>query len=306
MTTEILQMHITPLQKGVPMKKGNLNKHGQFTGTVYDVIVQPPLQLIPNEYNAYVKEVIDKTTGKYEGELEFIPPTEKGGKVKVIRYLSSCHSLDKQYQEKNNYTPSNDEEIIGRFFQGNTVFNLPKIEMNALYILFLSNHPNNQDNKYRKPDAPIYFRFIDGKTELKNELEDLAKENKISEIKQAIINNDEYAEIVSYIFGLNEGIEISSRKVQLIKKIKSDEESVLNTIDKFWDNVKNNFSYLVAKKAILIEDGIILNGATKTPIYKNKDIKAGMNEDNIKIFMNYFNKVKNIKEWQNFEKENLN
>jgi len=304
MISELVQIEITPNKQSVALKKGQLDRNGQMVGSVYDVLIAPPMQLIPNEYTAYCKEVL--VNGKYEGQLQFLKENETGGTMKTIRYLSTCHSLDKHYQERNNFNPNSDEEVIGKMFQGGTIINLPNNSKNRLYLEFLEHHPNNGGNLNKISDSAVYFKFVNGASDLQDELLEMKRESKTNELKADILNNQSKAELYAYIFKLDDKIAIETNQVILIKKIKNDPNEFIQTIDDFWNKVKNDIDYALLKEKIIIEDGTILDGDTKKAIYKDKSIKQEDKEGAVSLYLTSLNSLSHLKKWQNKNNTILN
>lgn len=259
-----VQMHITPNRTGSKMKRGNLSADStQIVGHTYDVIMSPPKQNIPNEYQAYVKRLKNEK-GEYEGNIEFLDADAKGGENMTIRFLQNCPYLDKKHQILKGFEPEGFEEIIGRVYQGNTIVDIVNNESNALYLEFLANHANNGDNKNRPKGSIILFKMVNGKFDIQNLSVEIEQEKKIIDLKSEIVKSEELTQVISMMLGINLSYEINVRRKTILNKIQTEGILFVAKMEDFFDKIGNRFEFYLKDKQLEISEQSLFFSKTKT------------------------------------------
>lgn len=304
-----IQWHITPNKKPTERQVGSVDyKTGEFKGKQnHKSLRYPPKQFIPYSYTAYVKKVIPKT-GVYEGEVKFIPLTEKGGEHMELRYLSTCPSLDRKYQEKNGYKPVDDVDGIGKFYQGGMIIEVPVLATNELFRTFMENHPNNGDSINHTNGKPVYFKIRNGKADVQARRERMEYEKKLADFKYKVANDDNTAEVLCIIYKVNPTLDPDSRKDKILEKF--DETNgvvkVMNKASEFFNELEGRFQYLLDNNVIEVSNQKLIYKADKKPL--GLDVELGVDSEKYSfVFVNKLNdNYKLLAEWLQIEKKLIN
>jgi hypothetical protein len=282
---KLIQIQITPNKKPVEKLVGSVDtKTGEFKGKMtHKRMVYPPKQFIPFTYTAYVKKVIEKDdNGKYkeyEGKIEFLSLNESGGEYMELRFLSSGSSLDRKFQEKHGFKPLNEEDGVGRFFQGAMIYDIPVLPTNELYRTFMENHPNNGDNPNRPQGAMVYFKIRNGKSDVEARKAKMQYEKKVNDLKMAIAEDDNTTEVFSIIYNISPSYELNSRRDKILSKFDevNGADVVLKKSEKFFTDLQNRFQFLLNKGVVEISGEKLIFKADKKVV--GLKVKFGADAD---------------------------
>ncbi len=264
---QVVQYHITPHKKRYERIIGRVDDKDQLIGNPNNVkSVAPPKQFIPFHYTAYVKKVVEN--GKYEGKIKFIPLSESGGENMELRYLSTCPSLDRKYQEKNGYKPIDNADGVGAFFNGDTIYDVPILATNELRRLFMENHPNNGDNPNRPPKAEIYFKIRNGKSDMEQRKAKMLLERKIADFKTKVMEDDNFAEVLSIVYKIKSVYDVDVKRTILFEKLDTQESTmaVMNKYDNYFDELKSKFQYFLDKGILDVHNEKIIFKSDKKAV----------------------------------------
>lgn len=143
-----------------PAYEGKLSKEdNRPEGKTTEVFLQLGVKSIPNFSRVWGEQIIDKTTKKPNGKINFMDWGTPGGRVVEIRYHPSSSSIDKFYQEqieKLVLKQDGDENAEIRLKVGLNKFD---VATKPLLVEMLKHHTFCGDNKSRNPESQdiLYF-----------------------------------------------------------------------------------------------------------------------------------------------------
>lgn len=107
---------------------------------------------IPNYSKIWAKQ--EKKNGKLTGEITPLPWGADGGMVVELRYIQSCRSIDKQYQDELKIKPSEEEDSEIELDYGLNEFDEKVYPMKCLMLKL---HGFNGSNTSRNPQGKVVF-----------------------------------------------------------------------------------------------------------------------------------------------------
>lgn len=304
---QIIQYHITPDKKFFERIVGKVDEKDQLIGNPNNKRrMSPPKQFIPFAYTAYVKKVYKEENGSkvYNGDIEFIPLSQSGGEHMELRYLSTCPSLDRKYQEKHGYKPVDNVDGVGAFFNGGLVYDVPVLPTNELRRLFMQNHPNNGDNPNRPQRAAIYFKIRNGKADMEARKAKMLEGKKIADFKNKVLEDDNFAEVISTVYKINTSYDLDIKRTIIFEKLEDDTSTkkVIDKYESYFEELKSKFQFFLDKNVLEVSNKKLIYKADKKPV----DIKIEMGADSTAfadVFVQACKNNKVLTEWLAIEKK---
>jgi hypothetical protein len=304
---KIIQYHITPEKKFFERIVGKVDDKDQLIGNSNNKRrMSPPKQFIPFAYTAYVRKVYKEENGSkvYNGEVEFISTSEAGGEHMELRYLSTCPSLDRKYQEKHGYKPADNNDGVGAFFNGGLVYDVPVLPTNALRRLFMENHPNNGDNQNRPQRSPVYFKIRNGKADMEARKQKMLAGKRISDFRSKVLEDNNFAEVVSTVYKINPSYDLDIKRTIIFEKLEDDDSTrkVIDKYEAYFEELKSKFQFYLDKNVLEVSNKKLIYKADKKPV----DIKIEMGADSTAfadVFVKACKENEILTKWLEIEKK---
>lgn len=168
-----------------------------------EVEIKPGTYLIPNFSIVWGKRVIDAKTKNATGEVLFDKPWgssgEEGYEAIEIRYAKNCSSLDRRYQDQVKISVKDEDtvmEISAEVSYVSTTIEPAKAKFFEVCSL-------NGDSICRNPEADIMFRNYNPDAKVRQQMKDFDQETDAMNIVRDAKNNEEMANVLADIFGLD-------------------------------------------------------------------------------------------------------
>jgi len=302
--SDFYRIHITPDLKPTVMERGELDENGNKRGSTIQVEVQPPEQWLPNYYEHAVKKQVNEK-GIYEGKFKFCSISEPGAEMIEIRYLSACPSLDLKYQDEKKYEALTEIDQIGWEYRGNYIIEFKLAETSPLLLDFFKHAPYNGTYEHRDVNTRVLFVELDGTKSVSKKKDQFKIEKILFECKQNLIDNDDYAEVVSEILDVQKGYDLDTRRDVLTDMLAKEGVGFIKRIDKVKEKIKNQTEYLFKDGVISVLENKIISNETKKEVHPLKFKSDKPSEVSEQLSEYSMKNKKNFLEWKEVEKQLL-